>query len=37
MSCGDEFASNPQQDSCYVAIVREEMERGEWSCKIDIL
>jgi hypothetical protein len=26
-----------EQDSHYMATVTEEMERGEWSCKIDCL
>jgi len=26
-----------EKDSVYVATVRQEIERGEWSCKIDIL
>jgi hypothetical protein len=32
---GDGFASSREQDSCYVVTGREEIERGEWSCKID--
>ena len=24
-----------EQDSCYLATVTEEIERGEWSCKIN--
>jgi len=26
-----------EEDSVYVATVRKEIERGEWSCKVDIL
>ena len=26
-----------EEVSVYVATVRQEIERGEWSCKIDIL
>jgi len=33
-SCGDGFVSSPEQNSCYVATGRVEIERGEWSCKI---
>jgi len=35
MSSGDGFASGPEQESCYVATGTEEIERGEWSCKIN--